>query len=226
MKNYTFFIVYLCFTAFSNAQTYEVGFFVGGSNYIGDIGSEYYINPNNLMGGLIYKHNINPRLALRGTFTYAQINADDADATNIERYNRGIGFNNSIKELALGLEFNYFEYDLNDYSKKHTPYLLLEIATFNYNVVKSETSVRNYEYESKTSYAIPFGIGYKTKLMHQVAIALEIRARYTFEDDLDYNNSAINSLIFGNPKSNDWYILSGVSIVYSFGRPPCYATPK
>ena len=99
------------------AQIYEVGLFAGGSNYIGDIGSEYYIKPTGIAGGVIYKWNANPRVAFRGTFTYAQIKADDKDATNRERFYRGIGFTNSIKELAVGLEFNYFEYDLSDFRK-------------------------------------------------------------------------------------------------------------
>ncbi len=211
----------------SKAQINEVGLFVGGSNYIGDIGPEYYINPNNIMGGVIYKWNLNPRIAFRGTFTYAQLSSDDADATNNARYNRGMRFTNSIKELAIGIEFNYFEYNLDDYKKTKTPYLLVEFAAFNYNVVKSESSPgsQNYNYESKTAYAIPFGIGYKTKLVYDFAIALEIRARYTFEDDIDYNNQEIDLLKFGNPASNDWYMLTGISLVYTFGRPPCYATP-
>lgn len=171
---------------------------------------------------------MNPRIALRGTFTYAQISSNDSDATNRARYFRGIGFNNSIKELALGLEFNYFEYNLDDLRKSYTPYLLFEIVAFNYKEVTSETPIgsKQYEYSSKTSFAIPFGIGYKTKLFRDFAVALELRARYTFEDDLDYNNPDFPSLTFGNPNNNDWYILSGISIVYSFGRPACYATQR
>ncbi|WP_372770230.1 DUF6089 family protein [Lutibacter sp.] len=227
MKKFVLFTAIILIAMSSKAQINEVGLFVGGSNYIGDIGPEYYINPNNIMGGVIYKWNLNPRIAFRGTFTYAQLSSDDADATNNARYNRGMRFTNSIKELAIGIEFNYFEYNLDDYKKTKTPYLLVEFAAFNYNVVKSESSPgsQNYNYESKTAYAIPFGIGYKTKLVYDFAIALEIRARYTFEDDIDYNNQEIDLLKFGNPASNDWYMLTGISLVYTFGRPPCYATP-
>lgn len=227
MKKLVLLITFICVTITSKAQINEVGFFAGGSNYIGDIGSEYYINPNNFMGGIIYKWNMNPRIALRGTFTYAEISSNDTDATNKVRNLRGIGFNNSLKELAVGVEFSYFEYNIDDYKKTYTPYLLLEIAAFNYNVATSETPIgsKQYEYSSKTSFALPFGIGYKTKLYNDFAIALELRARYTFEDDLDFNNNQINSLTFGNPTSNDWYILSGISLVYTFGRPPCYSTP-
>lgn len=225
MKNLIVFFTFICITISSVAQIHEAGLFIGGSNYIGDIGSEYYVKPNNIMAGVIYKRNINPRIALRGTFTYAKISADDADATNQQRFYRGINFNNSIKELAVGLEFNFLEYNLDDFRKTHTPYLLIEFAAFNYNIATAEVAPRQYQYESNTSFAIPFGVGYKTKLFKDFAIALELRARYTFVDDIDYNNPKINSLTFGNPNSNDWYMLSGISIVYSFGRPPCYATP-
>lgn len=227
MKKFVLFTAIVFITMTSKAQINEVGLFVGGSNYIGDIGPEYYINPNNIMVGAIYKWNMNPRIAIRGTFTYAEISSDDAHATNKARFNRGMRFRNSIKELAVGVEFNYFEYNLDDDRKTHTPYLLVEFAAFNYNAVRSETPPGSlqYNYESKTAYAIPFGIGYKTKLVNDFAIALEIRARYTFVDDIDYNNQKINSLKFGNPDSNDWYILTGISLVYSFGRPPCYANP-
>ena len=226
MKRLILFITFICVTITSKAQINEIGFFAGGSNYIGDIGPEYYIYPNNFMGGVIYKWNMNPRISLRGTFTYVQIGSDDADATNRARQIRAIRFKNSLKEFAVGMEFNYFNYNLDNYKQTATPYLLLEIAAFNYNVVTTELTSGQHQYSSKTSFAIPFGIGYKTKLFQDFAIALEIRARYTFEDDLDYNNSEIESLTFGNPNNNDWYILSGISIVYSFGRPPCYATPR
>lgn len=236
MKKLIAVIIFICLTITSKAQINEIGIMLGGSNYIGDIGPEYYINPKNFMGGIIYKWNMNPRIALRGTFTYADISSNDADASNSARKQRGIRFTNNIKELAVGVEFNYFDYNIDDFKKSQTPYILVELAAFNYNVVKSESPAnsKNYEYENKTSFAIPFGIGYKTKLFTDFAIAFEIRARYTFEDDLDYNNFEIDpdtnnykfeSLTFGNPNSNDWYILTGISIVYTFGRPPCYATP-
>ncbi|WP_111706282.1 type IX secretion system protein PorG [Lutibacter citreus] len=225
MKRIIFLIALVCLTTTSHSQINEVGIILGGSNYIGDIGSETYINPNSLMGGVIYKKNINPRVALRGTFTMSQLVADDADSNNSYRNLRALKFKNSIKELALGMEFNYFEYNLDDYKKTRTPYILVEIAAFNYSTIVSGTDPSNYEYESKTSFSVPFGVGYKSKLFGDFAIAFEVRARYTFEDDLDYNNPKIKALTFGNPNSNDWYVFSGFSLVYSFGRPPCYSTP-
>lgn len=198
------------------AQLHEVGFFVGGSNYIGDVGNETFFNPNQLGGGILYKRNINTRIALRATYTRLKLVADDNDASNIVRKNRGFKITNTLDELSAGIEFNYFNYDLTTNNQSYTPYLLFEIVAFNYSVVAKR----------KTSFAIPLGVGFKAKLLDHFAVAAEIKGRYTFVDNLDYNNPNISLLNYGNPDSNDWYLFSGITFTYSFGRPPCYIPPK
>ena len=225
MKKIIIFISFICITTASKGQINEIGFFVGGSNYIGDIGSEYFINPNNIMGGLIYKWNINPRMSFRGSFTYARISANDAKSTNTGRQMRGLKFSNTITEIAVGMEYNYFEFNIDDVRKRRTPYLLFEIAAFGYSTATQETAPLEYDYTTKIGLSIPFGIGYKTKLINDFAFAIEVGARYTFTDEIDYNNPDINSLTFGNPNNNDWYMFTSISFLYTFGRPPCFATP-
>ena len=220
------FIALLWTTTNITAQIHEVGIFLGGSNYIGDIGSTNYIYPNNFVGGLIYKYNLNPRIALRGTFTYAQITANDADSKNVGRKLRDLSFTNNIKELAVGMEFSYFEYGSESKSIQHTPYILLEFAAFNYTIAKLQTAPGEYEYGNKTSFSIPFGLGYKTKINESFAVGLEVGARYTFTDEIDYNHPEISALSFGNPNNNDWYVFSGFNLVYTFGRPACYLSPE
>jgi len=223
MKKTLLFFIFLCCAHFSQAQIHEIGITAGGSNYIGDVGRESYIYPNNIAFGAVYKYNANPRIAWRGAFTYAQITASDSDSKNNARKNRGISFTNSIKEISLGLDFNFWEYDLSSINKTATPYIIFEAAIFTSLAPDSEVSPGNYNYKSQYSFAIPFGIGYKAKLVNDFAIALELRGRYTFIDNLDYNHKDIKSLRFGNPNNNDWYMFSTVSFIYTFGRPPCYA---
>lgn len=230
MKKFIIFISFICITTTSKAQINEIGFFAGVSNYIGDIGPEYYINPTKFAGGIIYKWNVNPRIALRTTFTYFELSSDDANATNNARESRGLRFINSVKELAVGIEYNYFDYNIDKHDQRQTPYLLLEIAAFNYKTVTKELSPEVYEYDTKTSFAIPFGVGYKFGIGRRFAMAFELRTTYTFTDEIDYNyygdeTNSIPDLEFGNPNNNDWYTLASVSFVYTFGRPPCYATP-
>jgi hypothetical protein len=221
MKNCILLLILTSFSNVSLGQMYEVGISVGGSNYVGDIGRTSYIYPNKIGGAAFFKYNKNPIMALRATYSYLPIQANDLDADTDFRRDRGLNFKNTINELAVGLEYNFYEYDLSTPGKTWTPYILLEFAAFNYKYITSEPQPDQYEYNSKNSFAIPFGVGFKSKLSGSLAFALETKFRYTFEDDLDYNNEKIAKLNFGGT-GNDWYMFTGFSLIYTFGRPACY----
>ncbi len=220
----TFIGLFLVFQ--TNAQLLnEIGVFVGGSNYSGDIGNELYIFPNKVGGGFIYKRNINSRISARASYSYLPIADNDLNSSNVVRQTRGptgkgYNFTNKIKEIAIGIEFNYFDYDVMSIYNGFTPYIIIEFAGFYY---KNSTDFIDNEavLGNKFSYAIPFGVGYKSKLTDYLGYALELRGRYTFEDDLDYNNQEFAQLRYGNKNTNDWYFFTGISLTYSFGRPPC-----
>jgi len=222
MKKQLLAIVFICVTSISWSQINEIGVFIGGSNYIGDVGNSTYIYPNSIAGGIVYKHNLNPRIALRGTLSYIPIKGDDLKSSNIVRVNRGFNFKNTIKEIAVGIEYNFFEYDMTSTDKKYTPYILLEVAGFAHEIIDSQNSTGQNNFKTKFSYAIPFGLGFKGKIRDNIGFSLETRVRYTLTDELDYTTSKIPSLNFGG-NSNDWYVFTGVSLVYAFGRPACYA---
>ena len=67
----------------------------------------------------------------------------------------------------------------------------------------------------------------KMRLNQFLVIGAEVGARYTFTDNLDANNpekSNVNQQLdvdFGNIFSDDWYVFSGVTLTYTFGRKPC-----
>jgi len=207
MTKIYFTIIGLLFAAQIQAQLLnEIGFFAGGTKYIGDVGNEDYLIPNDIGGGLVYKRNMNSRISLRTTASYFRIKGNDANSSNIVRQKRDYSFSNRIIELAFGLEFSYFDYDITSYKHAYTPYLLVEVAGVDYSTATNH----------KISYTIPFGVGFKSKITNHIGFALEMRSHFTFEDDLDKT-----PLNFGNPNGNDWYFFTGASLVYSFGRPPC-----
>ncbi|MFV0531138.1 MAG: DUF6089 family protein [Flavobacteriales bacterium] len=106
------------------------------------------------------------------------------------------------------------------------------------NIVTTATS--DYDF----AVTIPFGIGYKYKFAYNWIVGAEVGFRTTFTDNLDkgdpditvnvLNNSltqneinTINQQItdtykIGNTNSNDWYVFTGLTFAYTFGRPPCY----
>ena len=75
--------------------------------------------------------------------------------------------------------------------------------------------------------SIPMVVGYKAYLGGNLVLGFEIGARYTFTDDLDGSNPIKGlednkSLKFGNIDSNDWYVFTGLTLTFTFGRQPCY----
>lgn len=222
MKKQLLAIVFICITSISWCQINEIGVFIGGTNYVGDVGRTNYIYPNKIGGSLIYKYNKNPRIAFRGTLSFLPISGDDSKSSNEIRNNRNFNFQNSLKELAIGIEYNFFEYDMTSNDKYYTPYIHIGIAGINYQYAANEIATGQYNFQSKSSITIPFGLGFKGRLFYNVGFAIETKVNYTFEDDLDFTTSRIQSLNFGG-NSNDWYMFTGISIVYAFGRPACYA---
>jgi hypothetical protein len=205
-----------------NAQIHEVGVFVGGSNYIGDVGLTTYISPNEPAIGILYKWNKSPRHSYRFSYTQSKISANDLDSKEPSRNQRGYRFENSIKEVSLGLEFNFFDFNLHEIKRKYTPYVYSGISYFRYDelyVVSGET----LKDLGAGSFAIPMTLGVKSNVSPHIILALEVGARYTLTDNLDGSNPKNESLAkFGNINNNDWYVFSGITLTYTFGNKPCY----
>lgn len=201
---------------------YEIGFFGGGSNFVGDIGATDYIKPNRPALGFVYKYNVNPRMAFRVNYTYFDILGDDNESDNEVRNRRGLSFENNLNEFAVGIEYNFFEYDISTSGEKATPYILLQLGAVDYKTPRALDLNGNRVFTRRTALTIPMGLGFKSVLFGKIAVAVEARVNYTLTDGIDFTTSSIPSLNFGG-NGNDWYMFTGFSLVYTFGRPPCYA---
>ncbi|WP_299682359.1 DUF6089 family protein [uncultured Tenacibaculum sp.] len=221
MKRYILTLLVTCISSISFSQIHEIGFFLGGSNIIGDVGATNYVYPNRLAGGLVYKYNLNPRIALRGNYNYLPAVAVDADSDNLFRQQRNFTTSNTIHELAVGLEFNFFDYNIRVREQSFTPYILAQVAGNTYQTPKRQEGA-NILLTNKFSLAVPLGVGIKGRISDHLAYGLEVAVRLTFDDDIDYTTNAIPALDFGG-NGNDFYTFTGFSIVYTFGRPACYA---
>lgn len=201
------------------AQIHEVGVFLGGSNYIGDIGPTTYIAPNEPAFGLLYKWNKSPRHAYRISYTQSQITSDDLDSKENSRFQRGSHFENNLKELALSLEFNFFDFNLHQLKTKLTPYVASGVSYFFSKYNFSDPNTATYaegKTERRKSIGIPIIVGIKSNLTPHFILALETGARYTLTDNIDGSYNAN----FGNINNNDWYVFTGVTLTYTFGEKP------
>jgi len=209
------------------SQTHEIGGFVGGSNFIGDVGSTKYVSPNQLAFGGIYKWNRSPRHSFRFSAIFTTLEGIDANSDDIRRKQRGFEFKEDILELSLGIEFNFLEFDLHeeDSSTKSSPYIFSGISYFNYdNYHFNSTGTRTAENTSSHGFAIPIILGYKVTLSEAMIIGFEAGARYTFTDQLDGSVTDVDELErfnFGNVNNNDWYVFTGMTLTFTFGRKPC-----
>ena len=216
----------LCFFPFItlNAQINEIGVFLGGSNFVGDVGSTTYIAPEKPVFGILYKWNRSPRHSYRFSFTQSNIVGNDLDTKETGRSKRGYKFKNNIKELSAGLEFNFFDFNLHDYHPKITPYIYSGLSYFNYDELYISGGETRKD-KNSSSFAIPIILGIKSNVTPRLILAAEVGARYTFTDDIDGSNPSngnLASLRFGNLNNNDWYVFSGLTLTYTFGKKPCY----
>jgi hypothetical protein len=205
----------------TQAQIHEIGVFVGGSNYIGDVGSTTYIAPNEPALGLLYKWNKSPRHAYRFSYTQSKISSNDLNSKETSRSQRGYRFENNLKEVSLGLEFNFFDFNLHESSTKISPYVFSGVSYFltKYTLTDTQTGISiESRTERRKSIAIPMIVGIKSNISPRLVLALETGARYTLTDNLDgsFNQG------FGNLNNNDWYVFSGLTLTYTFGKSPCY----
>ncbi|WP_339838857.1 DUF6089 family protein [uncultured Maribacter sp.] len=218
-------LIILLFSFFMiKAQTYEAGIFLGGANTISDVGRTNYILPSDIAFGGLFKWNISKRYAWRGSLMYGQFTANDNKSSSTARQQRGYVVDNSVLEGSVGLEFNFVDYNLHKLGPAFTPYLYTGITYFRYDYEYFNGGVLQEIEQKDGSFAIPMTAGFKYRINQFLIFGAEIGARYTFTDNLDASNpegSNFEEFQFGNIFSDDWYVFSGLTLTYTFGRKPC-----
>ena len=124
MRYLILFLLSVGFIHNSYSQIYEVGVFVGGSNFIGDVGATNYISPNQLAIGGIVKWNRSPRHSFRASLIVSDLEGIDSTSDDPRRIERGYSFKTGIMEISAGMEFTFLDFNLHNPTPKITPYLL------------------------------------------------------------------------------------------------------
>lgn len=208
----------------SQAQIFEIGPYLGGSNLIGDVGATKYINPNSPAFGGVFKWNRSLRYAWRATLIHTSLKADDVNSNQEYRKLRGYSFSNSLTELTLGMEFNFWEFDIYSDRTQITPYIATGISGTRMQKV-DPTKDEERKDGNLYSLVLPMIIGAKGKLTDRLNLGVEVGARMAFHDDYDGSRPRggyhDENRPFGS-KNNDWYMFSGLTLTYTFGRTACY----
>ena len=123
----------------------------------------------------------------------------DLNSNSPGRTQRGYNFENNIKEVSLGLEFNFFDFNIfNPLERKITPYVYTGLSLSFYDSLFFKYGRSEFDSKQKTL-GLPLILGVKSNLTSNFVVGLEVGSRFTFADDLDGSlpkNS--NGIPFGN----------------------------
>lgn len=191
----------------SQKLAHEIGGWLGGSYYLGEFNPYTQYKNTHFAGGLLYRHNINKRIALRIGVSYGMVHGNDSESKIEANVNRNLSFRSKIIEAGPILELNFVEYEAgrkpgrNYYKNIISPYLFMGLNYFKMNPQAAlnddyidlqalGTEGQGSELNDKKKYSlnqisIPMGIGVKMSVGARINISLEYGIRKTFTDYLD-----------------------------------------
>ncbi len=181
----------------------EVGFFGGGSYYIGDLNPrKHFVYSKPAYGG-IFRYNLSTRHSLRFNVTYGNIYGEDSESSDSYQVDRNLSFKTQVLEFAFGVELDLFKYRINDMKYPISPYFFYQLA---YTRINPKAELDGTEYALQplategqgsglpgtknnryklNQFTVPLGIGLKFNLRKRVAISIEYGIRKTFTDYID-----------------------------------------
>ena len=179
----------------TQAQDWEYGIRLGGSNYHGDLAYNIVPKETHPAFGMHMRYNFNPywsyRLALmNGTISGSDANFDDYRLRNMH-------FQNNIWEFSNVFEFNFLPFGSRILSEDFSSYAMLGVAVFRHtpkaefqgemrNLRKLYTEGQsNKEQYGAIQMSIPFGGGIKYNINKNLVVGWELGWRKTFTDYLD-----------------------------------------
>jgi hypothetical protein len=195
-----YFFCLLCFAGIAqsrkrNFRQRELGFFGGGSYYIGDINPRGHFLFSSPAAGVYFRYTTNYRYAFRFGFNYGKIYGNDAQSGEPDQEERNLSFKSNIYEFHTLAEFNFVEYRIGHDRYRFTMFIFAGLAGYYFkpltNIGNGNVSLRGLhtEGQSKTypeyQISIPFGLGLKWNVGERCGLGIEWGPRRTFTDYLD-----------------------------------------
>lgn len=187
---------------FVHSQNFELGAWVGGANYFGDLNSNASFAMSRPAGGVFLRNNFNTRWVLKSSLSFGQIAFDDKKSPNGFNRQRNLHFKSNVGEIAAMIELNFLDFNKQKKQQWFSPYFTIGFAALYFNP-RAEYNDRWYylqplgtEGQTDPSYsgvkkyrlvnfAIPVGGGFKFSVNRNWNIGVFGDLRVTFTDYLD-----------------------------------------
>jgi len=134
MKGHVLLLFLLTFSlpVFSQ-KGYELGGFIGISNYIGDINPDFSLKTPSPSITAIGRYNFNTRTSLRLDVSAGRLAGRDSISENSFQKSRNLSFRTDYVDAAFGFEFNFFPLVHGSRDKYFTPYIFAGLVLAYYN---------------------------------------------------------------------------------------------
>lgn len=195
---FKFVALLLSFSAWG--QYSEIGFFGGGTNFVGDVGDYGLHLPKDYSYGGFYRYNFNRHWSVRAQVNFGRVRNADSLSSYENRLDRNLSFQSKILEGSIMMEFNFLEYE-NGKRNSHTPFIMGGFGAFRFDpeteyqgqmyalrelgTEGQNTSENNNGFYANGSTFFIFGLGYKWSVAKFMAIGIESTFRSTNTDYLD-----------------------------------------
>ncbi len=156
----------------------EVGGMAGGCFYMGDANNTSLFKDVALMGGVIARYNINPRMAVKGDLAVGHIKGSTEGLDNKFPNKQHATFARNVYELGAQFEYSFFAYGTGEGykdSRQLAPYLVGGLGLTYAPKPACHVVAMN----------LPIGIGVKYKAAERVNVGAEWTMRFTTSDKLD-----------------------------------------
>ncbi len=214
-----FIVLFFCFPFFKlKAQHVELGVALGTSYYLGELNPDkHFVNQPRIALGVLYRKNWSKRYALRLSANYGRLNATDQSNNSEWSGFRSMSFKTSLMEASGVLEFNFFPYQINNYTTyPFTPFVYIGAAAYRVApTVEYEPTETTVNRKSFIAPSIPFGFGFKFNFIDNLGLNIEWGMRKTFSDEIDGLTPFFdNGYQLSNSDNNDWYSIALISLNY------------
>ena len=188
---------------------WDIGFQLGASNYLGEMGGKHdtrknfvydmKLNKTQFTAGAFGRYKFNSLISAQLGFNWVRITGADDASTNPARVGRNLSFRDDVLELALTAQVFFFEIpDLGHtykYKNDFKMYAFGGVGGFYYNPKAVDPNTGNWValrpletegvHYSSFNISIPAGLGFLFTINKRHRIGWEFNWRTTFTDYLD-----------------------------------------
>jgi hypothetical protein len=137
-------------------------------------------------------------------------------------------FENTLKELSVSSEFNFFKFEPSTIKAAYTPYVFAGVGLVNFKYKKKDEKVneggedkKKEDDKEKYKPAIIFGTGFKYNLKGNFTIDSHLSYRLAGTDILDNKGSGWTGSFFDKIKGADSYMTFQIGLTYTVFKQGC-----